>query len=74
MLIEIKVVPNSKKRELILEEGGRIKVKLTAPPVNGKANKELVEVLSEYFGVPKRNVTIVKGEYGRKKLVKVEGI
>ncbi len=64
----MRVVPNAKKREIIREENG-LRVKLTAPPVEGKANEELIVCLSEAFGIRKSQVRIVRGERGRNKVV-----
>jgi hypothetical protein len=49
-------------------------VDLAAPPVDGAANAELVEVLAAALGVPRRDVTLVRGDTGRTKLVEVRGI
>lgn len=48
-------------------------VAVTAPPVDGKANAAVVAALANAFGVPKRSVTIVRGETGRSKLVEIDG-
>jgi len=48
-----------------------LKVRLTAPPVDGKANAELLRFLAEAFGVPRRNVTLVRGETSRAKVVRI---
>lgn len=50
------------------------KVYVTAPPEDGKANKKVIEVLSEYFKVAKSQVRIIKGEISRNKIVEIEGI
>jgi len=50
---------------------GTLKVKLTAPPVDGEANKKLIELLSKEFGVAKSKVKIVKGEASRRKVVEI---
>lgn len=70
-VIEVRVVPNAKKNE-IKEEGGRFKIHLTAPPVEGKANKLLIELLAKYFGVKKSHINIIKGEKSRNKLVQID--
>jgi uncharacterized protein (TIGR00251 family) len=49
-------------------------VRLAAPPVEGAANRALVEFLAELLGVPKRDVTIARGERGRRKVVLVRGL
>jgi uncharacterized protein (TIGR00251 family) len=68
MEIEVKVIPNAKKREILYEEG-RLRVKLTAPPLDGRANEELVACLAEAFKVRKSEVRILRGERGRKKVL-----
>ena len=70
----VKVVPRSSKAEVLGKEGDVIKVKVTSPPEGGKANKELLEVLSKWLGVKKSKVKIVSGETSRKKLIEVEGL
>ncbi|MGQ9464877.1 MAG: DUF167 domain-containing protein [bacterium] len=69
-LINIRVIPNSKKDEVIQESGG-LKVKITAPPVEGKANKALVELLAEYFNVKKNKIRIIKGEKSKNKVIMI---
>ena len=61
LLIRIKIVPNSSKNDLIIEDEF-IKVKVTAQPIENKANKSLVEFLSKRFKVPKTSIEIVKGD------------
>jgi uncharacterized protein (TIGR00251 family) len=68
--IEIKVITNAKKRE-ILREGAGLKVRLMSLPVEGKANEELVRYLSEIFGVKKSEVKIVRGDKDKKKLISI---
>lgn len=53
--------------------GGRLKLRLAAPPVDGKANEALVAFLAEYYGVPKRNVRILAGASSRRKRILIEG-
>jgi len=67
----IKVVPNAKQNKLV-EEQGRLKVYLTAPAVEGKANKALIIFLSEHFRVKKSKIAIIKGLTTRNKLVEIE--
>ena len=66
LLIRIKIVPNSSKNDLIIEDEF-IKVKVTAQPIENKANKALVEFLSKRFKVPKTGIEIVKGETSKEK-------
>ena len=53
--------------------GDRLRVAVTAPPVDGAANAAVIEALADAFGVRKASVTIVRGETGRRKTVRVEG-
>ncbi len=71
MLIEVKVIPNAKKNR-ILEEGGMFKAYVTAPAVEGKANKALIKLLAEHFKVKKGDVRIIRGARSRKKVVEID--
>ena len=68
MNIEIKVIPNAKKRE-ISREGSTFKVKLKSVPRDGKANEELIEFLSDTFKVKRSEIKILRGEKDRRKVV-----
>lgn len=68
ILIELKIRPNSAKNEIIKSDDG-IRMKITAQPVDGKANKALIEFLSKEFKIPKTSVEIVKGLTGKDKTV-----
>ena len=77
MLISVRVIPRSRKNSVEWDgegEGGRLKVRLTAPPVDGAANDALVALLAERLGVPKRQVVIVRGATSRLKVVEVAGL
>ncbi len=71
MRIAITVKPNSRKISVEDTGGGTFTVRLTAPPVEGKANDQLVEILSEHFGKPKRLITILRGETSKRKIVEI---
>ncbi len=66
LIIKVKIVPNSSKNDLILEDEF-IKVKVTAQPIENKANKALIEFLSKKFKIPKTSIEIVKGETSKDK-------
>ena len=66
LLIRIKIVPNSSKNDLIIEDEF-IKVKVSAQPIENKANKALIEFLSKRFKVPKTTIEIVKGDTSKEK-------
>ncbi|MGE5405524.1 MAG: DUF167 domain-containing protein [Candidatus Saccharibacteria bacterium] len=72
--IEIKVIPRSSRNQLAGFQDGALKVKLTAPPVEGEANQALIAYLADVFKVSKRDVTIIRGETARNKLVEVCGV
>jgi len=72
--ISIQVHPGAKKNEVLRFQEGVWHLKIAAPPVEGKANKELIEFLSDVLGVSKSNITIEKGATSRRKLVVVVGI
>ncbi len=73
MQLEVRVIPKAGRREL-KEEGGILKVWVTSPASGGRANRELIEVLAEHFGVPKSMVRILRGKSSRRKLVEVQNI
>ncbi len=70
--IAVRVTPRSSRNEIseILNDG-TIKIRLTSPPVEGKANQALIEFLSDILDVPRSNIEIVAGASGRDKLVSV---
>ncbi|QDK44031.1 YggU family protein [Bdellovibrio sp. ZAP7] len=68
------IQPKSSKNQIVGPHNGMLKIKISAPPVDGEANAELIEYLAKFFKVPKRNITLVKGDTGRQKTVDVEGI
>ena len=73
-VICVKVLPRSSVNQISGDEEGVIKVKLTAPPVEGKANKALVQFLAKKLGVARRDVEIVSGERSRVKSIRIYGL
>lgn len=71
MIINVKVKTNSSKSEVVLKDDIYI-VGLHSSPEKGKANSELITILSKYFSVAKSQITIIKGEKSRKKIVVIE--
>ncbi len=71
--INVRVVPRASKNEFTGLHGDSLRIRLQAPPVDGKANAALVKVLASRLGIPKRNVVIVSGESGRQKRIRVNG-
>ena len=71
VVLELHVQPGAKKTEFAGMHGERRKLRLAAPPVDGRANEALVEFLAKEYGVPKRCVTIEAGLHSRQKRVRV---
>ena len=72
VILNLHVQPGAKRTEVAGRHGDALKIRLAAPPVDGKANAELLRFLSDAFDVPLRNVTLVRGESSRQKIVRVE--
>jgi uncharacterized protein (TIGR00251 family) len=66
MMIKVRVIPNSKRNEVVSRIGSILRVKICAPAVEGKANDELRDFLAEFFEVKKAMVLLRKGERGRR--------
>ena len=69
--IAVKVQPRSSRNEITGVVAGALKVKLTAPPVDGAANEALIELLAAELEIPRRRVTIVGGDTARSKLIEI---
>ena len=72
MVLELYVQPGASRSEFAGRHGERIKVRLAARAIDGKANEALVEFLAAHYGVAKRNVRIVAGLKSRRKRVVIE--
>ena len=70
----MKVIPRSSRTEMLGKENDIYRMKLTDPPVEGKANKAVIELLAEKLGVPKREIEIVSGKTGRLKTIRIRGL
>ncbi|MBS1126678.1 MAG: hypothetical protein H6Q93_667 [Nitrospirae bacterium] len=74
-MIEVKVEPRSSRRQISgIMDNDILKVKLTAPPVDGSANEQLIELISETTGVRKSQIKIVRGQSSKRKLIEITGI
>jgi len=73
-VIKVKVLPRSSRTEIAGRENDVYRVKLTDPPVEGRANKALIAFLAEKLGVPKRDIEIVSGKTGRLKTIRIRGL
>ena len=72
--LEVKVQPRSAKNMIVGEQEGRLKLKITAPPVEGEANKMLIEFLAQSQKKKKKSITILKGDTSTHKLIEIKGI
>lgn len=72
--IPVRVVPRSAREGVAGFEGGVLRIRLNAPPVEGRANEALVRFLAKALGVPKRNIVLLSGDKGRNKVVRVDGV
>lgn len=70
----VKVHPRAKKNAIIGEVGDALKVSLTAPPIDGKANEACIEFFAKLLKVPRSSVTIASGHTNRRKAVRVVGL
>jgi hypothetical protein len=70
----IKVHPRAKKNAITGELGDALKVALTAPPVEGKANEACIEFFAKLLEVPRSSVTIAAGQASRNKVIRVVGL
>jgi uncharacterized protein len=73
MLITVRVIPRSSKNILAWEQG-TLKARLTAPPVDGAANIALISLLAERLSLPRRMISIIRGETSRHKTVEIVGL
>jgi uncharacterized protein len=73
LIIRLKIIPNSSKNEFIWENEG-LKVKITALPIENKANRALFEFLSKKLKTAKSNIQIIKGELNKEKTLLILGI
>jgi hypothetical protein len=74
LLLEVRVQPRASRTEFAGVMGDRVRVRLQAPPVDGRANAALVEFLAEAFDVPRARVTIEHGLAGRDKRVRIRDV
>ena len=72
MRIEVKVHAESKRESVVPQPDGAYKVDVKAPPVEGKANEAVCEVIAEFFKKPKRSVRVVMGSTNSRKVVEID--
>ena len=72
-VLSVRIQPRASKNEITRIEGGKFKIRLTAPPVDGAANEALVKFLADQLNVSRSQVEIVSGHTGREKIIKIIG-
>jgi uncharacterized protein (TIGR00251 family) len=73
-LLTVKATPRAARTALAGVEAGWLRIRLQAPPVDGRANEALIEFIAEQLELPRRAVTVVSGETGRLKRVQITGM
>jgi uncharacterized protein (TIGR00251 family) len=74
LIVDVQVVPRASRTAVGPAVGDRLRVAVTSPPVDGAANAAVIEALAEAFGIRRAAVTIVRGERGRRKTVRIAGV
>lgn len=72
--LEVQVQPNAGRNAIVAFSENVLRVKIAAPPVEGKANQELIKYLSNLLNIRKSNISIDRGHTGRRKMVTISGI
>jgi len=72
--LSVRIQPRASKNEAVRLENGSLKIRLTAPPVDGAANEALVKFLAHAFSIAKSQVEIVSGHTSRDKIVRINGV
>jgi hypothetical protein len=70
---EVKVVPGASRDEVAGRHGSAVKIRLRAPAVDGRANDALLDFLAARLGLPRRDITLLRGEKSRQKTIRIEG-
>jgi hypothetical protein len=73
VFLRVRVQPKAARNAVMIEPDGRVRVALTAPPVEGAANKALCTFVAKQLGLPRRLVTVAGGQKSRDKLLRIEG-
>ncbi|MBF8294136.1 MAG: hypothetical protein HW389_681 [Bacteroidetes bacterium] len=72
MKITVQVKPNARNDEVVVRDDGVFVVKVSVPPIEGRANERLIEVLAKHFKKPKRSIGILAGARGKHKIVEIQ--
>ena len=74
LIFKVQVVPRASRSEVVGEHNGALRIRIAAPPVDGAANKEVIQLLARTFRVSRSAVRILTGHSGRTKQVSIEGV
>jgi uncharacterized protein (TIGR00251 family) len=74
IILKVYLQPKASKNEVVGPYRDGIKIKVTAPPIEGKANEALIRLLGEELGIPPSSIEIIKGHHSREKTLKVLGV
>jgi hypothetical protein len=72
--ISLHVLPNAPKSQIVGTHNNKLKIKIKAPPVDGKANEAIVAFFSEYLGIAKSQINVDKGEKSKSKTILIRGV
>jgi uncharacterized protein (TIGR00251 family) len=72
--LHVRVIPNARRTEFAGRREGELVLRLSAPAIEGKANKAAIEFLAEHFGIPRSRITLVAGEKTRHKVFELSGV
>ena len=72
MKFKITVKANARKNEITRATDGTLVIRVTVPPIEGKANEKVIEVLAEYLNKPKKSISIISGFKGKYKIIEVD--
>lgn len=73
-IVTLYIQPRASRNEIVGEQNGELKVRLTSPPVEGAANKLCCEFIAKLCGIPKRDISIISGDKSRHKRLLVTGL
>ncbi|MBN1905955.1 MAG: DUF167 domain-containing protein [Deltaproteobacteria bacterium] len=72
--IVARIIPKSSRNEIMGLEVGIVKIKVTAPPVEGMANRAVIELISKELKIPRRDIEIISGDKSKNKRIRVHGV
>lgn len=74
IIVKVHAIPRSARNQIQGLHGDALKIRLNAPPVDGKANETLIEFIAETLGLPHRQITLISGQTSRQKRLAINGI